>query len=105
MAENNAAIPPLPRLREDLPAGTPVTSQQAFVQAMLPYAVAAAVETGIDPRLILAQVALETGWGRSPSAANNYFGIKALPGEPSETHVTNEYENGVLTRPLQKFRA
>ena len=36
-----------------------------FVTALLPEAQAAAAELGIEPRLLLAQAALETGWGRA----------------------------------------
>lgn len=35
-----------------------------------------AEELGIDPRIVIAQVALETGWGTSVKG-NNLFGIKS----------------------------
>ena len=49
---------------------------------MLPHATAAARELGVDPRAIIAQAALETGWGTAQPAdgngtSHNYFGIKA----------------------------
>ena len=33
------------------------------------------------PQLVAAQWALESGWGKTPSGKNNYFGIKAGSGE------------------------
>ncbi|KUK22392.1 MAG: Flagellar-related protein, partial [Thermotoga petrophila] len=33
--------------------------------------------TGMDPKILLAQSALETGWGRH-TVGNNLFGIKKL---------------------------
>src|SRR6186713_2184245 len=59
--------------------------QHKFVEEMLPHATAAARELGVDPRAIVAQAALETGWGtHQPGDAsgnsNNLFGIKAGAG-------------------------
>jgi flagellar protein FlgJ len=54
-----------------------------FVHRVLPSIERAAGELGVDPKGILAQAALETGWGqRMPrnadgSVSNNLFGIKA----------------------------
>ncbi|MFT4585674.1 MAG: flagellar protein FlgJ [Gammaproteobacteria bacterium] len=54
-----------------------------FVQALLPEARKAATELGLDPNVLIAQAALETGWGRHTIAhpngrsSNNYFAIKA----------------------------
>src|SRR4051812_25906474 len=51
--------------------------QQKFVSEMLPQAQAAARELGVDPRALVAQAALETGWGTAQPAdasggSNNY---------------------------------
>ncbi len=54
-----------------------------FVGAVWPHARRAARELGVDPRAIVAQAALETGWGQHTimtndgREANNLFGIKA----------------------------
>lgn len=50
-------------------------SQQSFVDSINPYAQSVGQQTGIDPNIIIAQSALETGWGSSVPN-NNYFGIK-----------------------------
>gem|GEM_PF-1506408 len=64
--------------------GPSVASSKAdFVRKFLPHAEAAARELGVDPHVLLAQAALETGWGRAvPTDARgdcsyNFFGIKA----------------------------
>jgi len=46
------------------------------------------------PELVAAQWALESGWGKTPSGKNNYFGIKATAGESSTSKGTWEVING-----------
>jgi flagellar protein FlgJ len=54
-----------------------------FVKAAWPYAQHAASVLGLDPKILLAQAALETGWGQyvtkdvDGSSSNNLFNIKA----------------------------
>lgn len=50
--------------------------RQAFVQSLLPILQDNAVD-GIDPKVVLAQAILETGWGRyiPGNTSNNLFGI------------------------------
>ena len=47
-------------------------------------AVVAGERLGMDPKLLLSQTALESGWGKSGLAmnANNFAGVKAKPGQP-----------------------
>jgi flagellar protein FlgJ len=84
-----------------------------FVAALAPYAQTAARQLGVSVRSVLAQAALETGWGkRMPRASNgaasfNLFGIKA-GGSWDGRKVgvpTLEYENGVAVRKQAQFRA
>jgi hypothetical protein len=56
--------------------GSPEDPRTRFVNQMMPHAMRVSEETGLDPRLIIAQSALETGWGRS-APGQNYFGIKS----------------------------
>jgi len=52
--------------------------RQKFISGLMPHAEAAARELGVDPGNLIAQAALETGWGRSqPGSSHNLFGIKA----------------------------
>jgi len=86
---------------------------QEFVEALLPHAEKAAQELGIPARVLVAQAALETGWGKHQirhadgSPSFNLFGIKAdksWDGERVRT-MTHEYENGRMEQQSAKFRA
>jgi flagellar protein FlgJ len=80
---------------------------------MLPHAEQAARELGVDPHALIAQAALETGWGKSmPCNANgecsyNLFGIKATGGwsGASVNVPTLEFEDGIPVRRSERFRA
>lgn len=50
-----------------------------FVKTYYKYAKQTQDKTGIDARFILAQAALETGWGKSVPG-NMFFGIKDTDG-------------------------
>ncbi|HET7922264.1 MAG TPA: flagellar assembly peptidoglycan hydrolase FlgJ [Gammaproteobacteria bacterium] len=84
-----------------------------FVQKLAPYAQAAAEKLGVSVRAILAQAALETGWGRhmptqaDGSSSHNLFGIKAgsnWDGKCANV-ATLEFENGVAVHRNAAFRA
>lgn len=104
------------RIQEGVGAATALSTApraQAFVERMLPHARAAEAATGLPARFVLAQAALESGWGRSEvrgadgRASNNLFGIKAgrdWKGPVVEARTT-EYVNGVPLQTLQRFRA
>jgi flagellar protein FlgJ len=83
-----------------------------FVTALLPEAKAAAETLGIEPRLLLAQAALETGWGRAvpqrgEESAHNLFGIKAGAAWAGDTleQWTLEHQGGVTAPQREQFRA
>ncbi|WP_050476024.1 flagellar assembly peptidoglycan hydrolase FlgJ [Herbaspirillum rhizosphaerae] len=86
---------------------------EAFQNRLQADAEAASQVTGIPAKFMLAQAALETGWGkkeiraRDGSSAHNLFGIKATgnwTGKVVEA-TTVEYVNGVAQRKIEKFRA
>ena len=53
-------------------------TKQDFVNKFYPAAKAAGAEFNINPVVVLAQAAIESGWGESNLASyNNYFGITA----------------------------
>lgn len=88
-------------------------TQEDFIRAVRPHAVRAAREIGVDPDVLVAQAALESGWGRSTmrradgSNAHNLFGIKATPSWQGDvvTVSTLEYEGGIAVRRQAAFRA
>ena len=90
-----------------------VSTPQAFVQSVWPHAQQAARDLGVKPEVLVAQAALETGWGRSvmqhPNgrSSNNLFGIKASPAwDGQQVSVpTLEYANGIPIRTRATFRA
>ena len=96
------------------PAAEPAAPTPAeFIAALKPEAESAAAALGVEPKLLLAQAALETGWGRAVpqrtggGSAHNLFGIKAgdsWAGD-STTSWTLEHVDGVTSRELERFRA
>lgn len=46
------------------------------------------------PAVVAAQWAVESGWGAKESGKNNFFGIKARPGQPGTVRRTREVLNG-----------
>jgi flagellar protein FlgJ len=89
------------------------TSPEDFVQQLWPCAEAAGRELGVDPTHLLAQAALETGWGKSlPCDASgnpsfNFFGIKAGADWTGDTVAqrTLEFQGGVPVPQVAQFRA
>ena len=84
-----------------------------FAAKVGPYAEQTGRTTGIPAQFLVAQAALETGWGRAePRLADgrpsfNIFGIKAgrgWSGAVAEA-VTTEYVDGVAQRSSERFRA
>lgn len=84
-------------------AGPTLDRAIAYAQKLWPQISAAAQQLGVPPVAILAQSALETGWGAA-AAGNNFFGIKAAPGEAGTTRATHEMVNGVLQAQTASFR-
>lgn len=87
-------------------------SPEAFMAAVKPYAERAAAELNIKPDVLLAQVALETGWGKhvihaeDGSNSHNLFNIKAdqrWQGERIQVS-TLEYRQGVAQQERADFR-
>jgi flagellar protein FlgJ len=98
-----------------VPAASPpiAGSREAFIEAIRPAAERAAKSLGVSPRAIMAQAALETGWGRSMPvdesgrSSLNLFGIKATGNwrGPVAASVTTEFVDQRSTRQVERFRA
>lgn len=113
-----AAVPAV----ESAPAPTAVSaaeetrvfeSAKDFVAAILPHAKAAARALGVNPLLLTAQAALETGWGKSVirdgggTSTHNLFNIKAdraWSGERAQVN-TLEYRDGAAVKERAQFRS
>jgi len=118
------------QVQEDLPAGAADTqpmlmersaaagalrfeSPEQFVRALRGAATKAANALGTTPDVLLAQAALETGWGRhvmqgdGGRSSYNLFGIKADARwqGPTVDVTTTEYRHGHAVREKARFRA
>ncbi|MFT8211228.1 MAG: flagellar assembly peptidoglycan hydrolase FlgJ [Symbiopectobacterium sp.] len=101
------AVPKLPASGSALPL-----SSSNFVSQLAVPAQIASQQSGIPHHLIMAQAALESGWGQSeiPTAdgrpSHNLFGIKAGSNwdGPVTEITTTEYEDGVAKKVKASFR-
>lgn len=88
-------------------------SPEHFVSTLLPVAEKIAADTGINPKLMVAQAALETGWGRhmikgdQSQPSHNLFGIKADSRWQGDavSITTTEFREGVPMKERADFRA
>jgi flagellar protein FlgJ len=76
----------------------------AYTKEVWPLIKQSATELNVPPVAILAQSALETGWGIA-APGNNLFGIKALPGQAATNDATKEQINGVMVPMMANFAA
>ena len=83
---------------EDFPEGP-----DAFLMRIAPRAIMVAQELGIDPRIVAAQAALETGWGKSVKG-NNLFGIKSHGKADGLMVQTHEVLDGKRQKITDSFR-
>jgi len=91
----------------------PINSAADFIKQLRPYAEQAAKKLGVDANVLLAQSALETGWGKSVikakdgSSSHNLFNIKAdRSWKGQQTKVeTLEFKQGVAKKEIAGFRS
>jgi flagellar protein FlgJ len=88
-------------------------AQREFLNRLWPHAQEASRATGVPAHFMLAQAALETGWGKSEirhtdgRPSFNLFNIKAgrsWSGAAVDA-LTTEYANGVAQKQTERFRA
>lgn len=111
---------PIPLDRSAVPVAptptAPPSSSDAhkdFVSRLWPHAVEAGQALGVPPHFLIAQAALETGWGKSEirgadgKPSYNLFGIKAGAGWKGGVvqAATTEYVNGQAQARTEPFRA
>lgn len=100
-------------MQAELGGGEAAVNKQLFMSQLLPHAQAAANELGVDANVLLAQAALETGWGKSViknpqgESSFNLFNIKAdnsWQGKQARVS-TLEYDGGVARKEMAGFRS
>ncbi|MFI4919302.1 MAG: glucosaminidase domain-containing protein [Legionellales bacterium] len=102
---NGTTVLPEPSVLVESKATASATSTQSindFVKSIWPHAKQAASLIGLDPKILIAQAALETGWGKfiakdtDGSTSNNLFNIKTGTHNESESVLikTTEYVAG-----------
>lgn len=98
-----AAMPVDPDARID------ASSPEAFVRSIWPHAQRTAAELGVPAKALVAQAALETGWGRrlvGGDGSHNLFGIKATGWNGAKvSSATHEFIGGVRRNQRDDFRA
>lgn len=105
--DRKAGSPPQARLPEAF------ESPEHFVASLMPFAERIGNESGIDPKVMIAQAALETGWGRHMIKGDggqpsfNLFGIKADSRWNGDAVgiTTTEFRGGVAMKERADFRA
>jgi flagellar protein FlgJ len=108
MNESSAAI-----LTPELNKQPEFPDKKSFVETLLPYAKKTAQALGISPLVLLAQSALETGWGKKiingtdNQSSLNLFNIKAHKSWQGKQVAKDslEVENGVGIKRRSNFRA
>ncbi|EHU9458349.1 TPA: flagellar assembly peptidoglycan hydrolase FlgJ [Vibrio vulnificus] len=87
-------------------------SLESFITSMRPYAERAAKSLGVEPSLLLAQAALETGWGQkvvknARGSSNNLFNIKADRSWAGDkvTTQTLEFHDNTPVKETAAFRS
>lgn len=111
-----AAPPPSQRTPEAAAAtddaALDASSPEAFVRSIWPQAQKAAAELGVPAKALVAQAALETGWGRrlagrKDASSLNLFGIKATGGWKGGrvSARTHEFVGGKRVDERADFRA
>ncbi len=81
-----------------------------FVKSIWPYAQQVSTSLGLDPKILMAQAVLETGWGQciakdiDGGSSNNIFNIKAKKTDRSVKINTHEYITNTPVLMLASFK-
>ena len=91
------------------PEPTPLQStvavgKDAFIAAYTPVAKEVAEDLGVSYKIVLAQAALESGWGKSVKG-NGLMGVKSHGDDRSVDFTTHEIINGKRVKITDSFRA
>lgn len=94
-------------------ANSDKSAASSFVNQFMPYASSAAQSLGVPPETLVAQAALESGWGKKQlttadgSNSYNLFNLKAGSDWTGKTVTqdVSEFKNGHVVKSTEKFRA
>lgn len=80
-------------------------SNKQFIELITPYAIKIGNSIGVPYKFIVAQICLETGFGKSSLSKlyNNYGGIKAVGTQPKVSLLTTECKKGICSKVYQNF--
>lgn len=80
--------------------------QKNFVKKIKPFAYSIGNKIGVPPLFILAQICLESGYGKSTLTSKyfNFGGIKAKANEPFVSLLTTECKGNICKKIYQNFR-
>lgn len=113
-ASMESGVAPAGAVADVVPAGGAAPAgANAFVQQMWPHATQVARQLGVPTQSVLAQAALESGWGQKTlktdagADSHNIFNIKAGSGwnGPTVSRDVLEYKGGLAVKSTEKFRA
>jgi len=92
-----------PETRSKPKQSTTFANKDEFLEAMTPVAKEVAEDLGISHKIVLAQAALESSWGKA-ARGNNLMGIKSHGEKGGVDVVTHEVVNGKKVKITDSFR-
>ena len=98
-----AEVFPEPQLKPESQPSKVAVGKEAFLAAYTPVAKEVANDLGISHKIVLAQAALESGWGKSVKG-NGLMGVKSHGEEGGVDVVTHEVVNGKRVKITDSFR-
>jgi flagellum-specific peptidoglycan hydrolase FlgJ len=99
-----ADVFPEPQLKPESQPSKVAVGKEAFLAAYTPIAKEVAEDLGVSYKIVLAQAALESGWGKSVKG-NGLMGVKSHGEEGGVDVVTHEVINGKKVKITDSFRA
>ena len=98
-----AEVFPEPQLKPEPQPSKVAVGKDAFIAAYTPIAKEVAEDLGVSYKIVLAQAALESGWGKSVKG-NGLMGIKSHGEAGGVDVVTHEIVNGKKVKITDSFR-
>ena len=92
-----------PKFEPEPQQSTVAMGKDAFIAAYTPVAKEVAEDLGVSYKIVLAQAALESGWGKSVKG-NGLMGVKSHGEEGGVDVVTHEVVNGKKVKITDSFR-